>query len=112
MSRAHYLRVHPLERPREERVVNYCVLESPIGKLLAAERDGALEILDPSGETGTLPAGGAPLDAHFDRSGRLLFVLDSANDAIVTFSRDAQGGLTLLPSSLPLPPGAAGLIAR
>jgi len=75
------------------------------------DRRGALTILDPTGVSGSLRAGAAPIDFDFGNSG-VLFVLDSANDEIVAFRRDSRGGLHPLAGSLALPDGAAGLIAR
>jgi len=73
---------------------------------------GRLKLLDKSGVTGQLAMGARPIDAAFNGSGTLLFVLDSGNDQIVSFYRDHKGGLHLLPGSVSLPDGAAGLIAR
>lgn len=73
---------------------------------------GKLTILDADGVTGRLREGASPIDFDFNTSGKLLFVLDSGNDEVVSFYRDHRGGLHLLPGSLKLPDGAAGLIAR
>jgi len=73
---------------------------------------GALTLLDASGVTGKLRDGARPIDADFNTRGRLLFVLDSEHDEIVSFYRDHRGGLHLLHGSVQLPDGAAGLIAR
>jgi 6-phosphogluconolactonase (cycloisomerase 2 family) len=73
---------------------------------------GTLTSLTANGRTGVLPAGSAPIDADFDRSGRVLFVLDSGRDEITAFAREADGRLTPLSVAWSLPDGAAGLIAR
>ncbi|MCA8951953.1 MAG: beta-propeller fold lactonase family protein [Planctomycetes bacterium] len=72
---------------------------------------GQLMLLDPSGVSGDLGTGASPIDASFDRSGRLLFVLDSGNDEIATFRRNADGSLTRLAATISLDDGAAGLLA-
>lgn len=73
---------------------------------------GFLARLDASGRTGELATGGAPIDAEFDRSGRLLYVLDSGNDEVVAFARRRDGQLVRLPWVMATPDGAAGLLAR
>lgn len=76
------------------------------------QRSGQLTRLDSSGATGRLRDGARPIDFEFNRAGRLLFVLDSGNDEVVSFFRDRAGRLHRLGGSLSLPDGAAGLIAQ
>ena len=73
---------------------------------------GELVRVDRSGATGELQMDGRPIDAEFDPSGTLVFVLDNFHDEIVAFRRSGDGRLQLLPGSLPLPDGAAGVLVR
>ena len=73
---------------------------------------GALSLLDPSGVSGTLPAGAAPIDFEFTKNGRFLYVLDAGNDEIRGFYRRNDGSLVALATAVPLDDGAAGLLAR
>jgi 6-phosphogluconolactonase (cycloisomerase 2 family) len=73
---------------------------------------GQLTRLDPTGRTGVLDKGAGPIDFDFDRSGRLLFVLDSTGHEVVGFRRNRDGSLARLPVSWSVPAGSAGLLAR
>lgn len=76
------------------------------------DQAGQLTLLDPSGVSGDVGTGSMPLDFDFDRSGSLLYVLDAGGDEIATFRRNRDGSLRKLNTTVSLPDGAAGLIAR
>ena len=79
---------------------------------VSIDRRGMLALLDANGITAKLDAGARPLDLDFDKSGRMLFVLDAGRDEVISFYRNAEGALHRAPGSLKLPDGAAGLIAN
>jgi 6-phosphogluconolactonase (cycloisomerase 2 family) len=76
------------------------------------DQGGTLALLEPNGVSGDLGAAARPIDFEFDPSGRFLFTLDVGGDRISTFVRRADGSLALLPGSVPVPDGSAGLLAR
>lgn len=68
---------------------------------------GAVELLDPSGVTGTTGAG--PIDAGFSRNSQYLYTLNAGSDSITQFAVNADGSLENLGEWTGLPDGAAGL---
>lgn len=73
---------------------------------------GAIARLDPAGVSGNLGPTARPLDCAFDASGRFFYVIDSGGDRLQGFRRRGDGSLELLGSSVALPDGSAGLLAR
>ena len=72
---------------------------------------GQLGLLEANGVTASLGSA-SPIDLDFNRAGDSLFVLDSSGDRILALVRRHDGSLALLPDSLPVPDGTAGLVAR
>ncbi|MBL8749635.1 MAG: beta-propeller fold lactonase family protein [Planctomycetes bacterium] len=84
------------------------------GTITGYELDGAGQLtrLDANGVTGDLDSTARPIDFEFSPNGRYLFVLDSGNDRIRTFSRRPDGSLALQATSIDVVDGTAGMIVR
>ncbi|MCB9919610.1 MAG: beta-propeller fold lactonase family protein [Planctomycetes bacterium] len=75
-------------------------------------RDGSIKLLDATGVSANLGAAARPIDFDFGRAGRMLFVLDSGNDRIVSLYRGPDGRLWGPIDGVRTPDGAAGIVAR
>lgn len=74
--------------------------------------DGALQLLNADGITGTTGAGSKPIDLALTRDSRYLYSLNSGNGTVSAFRVNANGSLQALPGLSGLPAGANGLAAR
>ncbi|MBA3341731.1 MAG: beta-propeller fold lactonase family protein [Gemmatimonadaceae bacterium] len=74
--------------------------------------DGTLTLIAADGLTGVTGPGSAPTDLALSRNSRYLFVLNSGNGTIGSFSVRADGSLTPLSSIGGLPLSAVGMAAE
>ena len=77
----------------------------------AIARDGSIELLAPSGVSGSFGAGSHPLDEAVSADGRYLYVLVDGHHTIGGFRVNADGSLTALGEVGTLPAGSVGLAA-
>lgn len=75
-------------------------------------KDGKLSLLEAGAVSAETGAGSAPIDMALSRNSRLLFVLNAGNGTISSFRVGPQGKLTPLDTTVGLPAGANGLVAR
>ena len=74
--------------------------------------DGSLQLLDPSGVTGSTGSGSHPTDMVQSRDGRFLYSLNNGNGTISAFAARPNGSLDSLMTVSGLPTSAAGLAGR
>lgn len=74
------------------------------------DTDGAIELLNASGITGSTGAG--PLDMAMSRNSQYLYILNASDDNLTMFKVNHDGSLTNLGNIGHLPASAVGLAAR
>ncbi len=74
--------------------------------------DGRINLLDPSGVSGSTGAGSHPTDAAFSNSGRYFYVLSAGTHGITAFRAQGDGSLSAISGATGLPTEAIGMVAR